>query len=146
MSEHIKDVIARGDARIVEGPVEKSAPRHQVDADRTFELPKALYFATVGLYLTFCISLWIGLSSPGLLIPMVIFGFFIAAGFGVPAIWSRLKGNPGAPLSMGEYAHKGIMTHTGRLTARDATIQMLILPVLVVLWGLAVLTIVAMVA
>jgi hypothetical protein len=37
------------------------------------------------------------------------------------------------------------MTNTGRLNAREATIQMLILPVLIVIWGLAVVTIAALV-
>ena len=46
---------------------------------------------------------------------------------------------------MGEFAVNGIMTHTGRLAARDATIQMLILPVLLVVWGLTVAVIAAIV-
>ncbi|MEL7190148.1 MAG: hypothetical protein AAGK17_11390 [Pseudomonadota bacterium] len=146
MSEHIKDIIERGDARIVASPAPKTAPLHQVDVDRQFELPKALYMATVGLYLGFCALMWMGLSSPGLVIPMAIFGVFIVAGFGVPAIWTRLKDNPSDPLSMGEFARKGIMTHTGRLAAKDATIQMLILPVLIVLWGITVITIAAIVS
>ena len=146
MSEHIKDIIERGHARIVASPAAQTAPRHQVDIDRQFELPKALYMTTVGLYLGFCVLMWMGLSSPGLVIPMAIFGLFIVAGFGVPAIWTRLKDNPSDPLSMNEFARKGIMTHTGRLSARDATIQMLILPVLIVMWGVTVITIVAIVA
>ncbi|KWV90577.1 hypothetical protein [Erythrobacter sp. YT30] len=146
MSERFTDILARGDARIVEGPVVKSAPRHQVEVDRQFELPKALYAATVGLYLTFCAVMWMGFSSPGLALPMVIFGVFIAAGFGVPAIWTKLKDNSSEPRTMGEFAEKGIMTHTGRLTARDASVQMLILPSLIVMWGLSVLVIAAFVA
>ncbi len=145
MSERFNDILARSDARIVDGPVAKSAPRHQVDVDRQFELPKALYAATVGLYLTFCAVMWMGLSSPGLAIPMVIFGVFIVGGFGVPAIWTRLKDNPSEPLSMGEFAQKGIMTYTGHLAARDATVQMLILPTLIVMWALTVLVIAAIV-
>lgn len=77
---------------------------------------------------------------------MAIFGLFVIAGFGVPTIWTRLKTNSTAmPLSWGKFARNGIMTHTGRLSAGEATIQMLILPVLIVLWGLAAVTIAALV-
>jgi hypothetical protein len=41
-----------------------------VIVDRSFELPKALYAATGGLYLGFLAV--IGLSTPGLLIPLTI--------------------------------------------------------------------------
>ncbi len=76
---------------------------------------------------------------------MAICAVFIVAGFGVPAVWTRLAGNTGAPQTMGEFALKGIMTHTGRLAPQDATIQMLILPVLLVVWGLVVAVIAAVV-
>jgi hypothetical protein len=35
----------------------------------------------------------------------------------------------------------GIATYTGRLNGRDAAVQMLILPVLILGWGMAVVTI-----
>jgi hypothetical protein len=38
------------------------------------------------------------------------------------------------------------MTNTGRLAPRDATIQVLILPVLLVCWGIAIAVIAAIVA
>jgi hypothetical protein len=38
------------------------------------------------------------------------------------------------------------MTNTGRLAPRDAAVQMLILPVLLVVWGLAVAVIAAVVS
>jgi hypothetical protein len=80
-----------------------------------------------------------------LAIPMAIFVVFIIAGFGVPALWTRLAGNTSAPQTMGEFEARGIQTNTGRLAARDATIQVLILPVLLVVWGLAIAVIAALV-
>ncbi len=149
MSKHVKDILARGDARIVEAP-KVNAPRHQVEVDRNFELPTGLYATTVGLYLAFLAVTFVGFASPGLIIPMVIFAVFIIGGFGVPAVWARLKSNiPGGndtrPLTMGSFNSDGIMTHTGRLSPRDATIQMLILPVLIVMWGCAAVIIAALV-
>ncbi len=143
MSKQVQEQILSGKARIVEAPA--NAPRHQVEVDRNFQLPTALYAVTAGGYLAFIALMAIGFSSPGLIIPMAIFAFFIVAGFGVPAVWVRLKGNESEPLTLGRFAHKGIMTHTGRLAAKDAAIQVLILPVLVVLWACAAVTIAALV-
>jgi len=149
MSKHVTEIIARGEARIVEAP-KANVPHHQVEVDRNFGLPTSLYAATVGLYLTFLAVTFVGFASPGLIIPMAIFAVFIVGGFGVPAIWVRLKSNiPGGdethPLTFGSFRNQGIATNTGRLSARDATIQMLILPVLIVMWGCAVVTIAALV-
>lgn len=146
MSKHIQEHLDLGHARIVKAP---EAPvktrRNQVESDRNFELPTALYAATVGLYLAFVGVMFAGFSTPGLAIPMVIFALLIAAGFGVPAIWTRLKGNASKPLTMGTFKNAGIMTHTGRLAPRDAAIQMLILPVLIVLWAFTTVVIAALV-
>lgn len=146
MSKHIKEQIEVGKARIVTAPAIEPAVKTSVEVDRTFELPKALYGVTVGCYFAFLATMYVGFTSPGLVIPMVIFAAFIVAGFGVPAIWTRLKANTESrPLTMGEFTQRGIMTNTGRLAPRDVAIQMLILPVLIVLWGLAVVTIAALV-
>jgi len=144
MSNIAHDIIARGDARIVEQP---AAPvRHQVEADRNFGLPTSLYALTIGGYLGFLAIVGTAFANPVLLIPMVIFATAIIAGFGVPALWTRLRGNVSAPATPGEFAAKGIMTNTGRLSARDAAMQVLLLPMLLVAWGLAVAVIVAVVA
>lgn len=135
MSIQVQDMIARGDARIVEAPV-----RHQVEVDRNFGLPSSFYGITVGCYLSFLAITAVAFASPILAIPMVIFAFSILAGFLVPTIWTRLKGNDSRPLSMDEFGRKGVMTLTGRLAPRDAAIQVLILPVLVVVWGLVAVT------
>ena len=101
MSKQFQDQIALGKARIVDAP---AAPvRHQVEVDRNFELPVGLYGATVGLYFVFLAVMFAGLASPGLIIPIAIFAVFIAGMFGVPAIWTRLKGNESEPMTMGQF-------------------------------------------
>ncbi|ASJ90801.1 hypothetical protein [Porphyrobacter sp. CACIAM 03H1] len=145
MSHIVHDLIARGDARVVELP-EAAPVRHQVDVDRNFGLPTALYGATVAGYLGFLVIVGSAFANPVLAIPMAIFVLFIIAGFGIPAIWTRLAGNASAPQTFGEFETRGIMTNTGRLAPRDAAIQVLILPVLLVIWGLAVAVIAAVVA
>ncbi|MFM7377851.1 MAG: hypothetical protein ACKO1O_06945 [Erythrobacter sp.] len=143
MSHIVHDLLARGDARIVEAP--EAAPRDRHEVDRNFGLPTALYGATVAGYLGFLLVVGSAFANPGLAIPMVIFVVFIIAGFGVPALWTRLAGNTSAPQTLGEFEAKGIQTATGRLAAKDASIQVLILPVLLVCWGLAVAVIAAVV-
>lgn len=139
MSKRIQDQLESGNARLVaapvQGPAQAQSVRHQVEVDRNFELPASLFKATVGLYLAFLGVMFAGFGGPELIIPMAIFAVFIVAGFGVPAIWPRLKGNRSAPMTMGKFKQAGIMTATGPVAPRDAVIQMLILPVLIVIWG-----------
>lgn len=122
------------------------APRAPMQVDQTFELPKGLYVATVGLFLGFIALMAVGFANPEMIIPLVIFSFFIVAGFGVPAIWTHLAPDTGRKATTwGRFRQEGIMTATGRSTAGAATVQVLILPVLIFLWGIAAVTIAAMV-
>ena len=140
MSKHFTRELVAQQAAIVEGPEN----RHEVD--RSFELPKGLYAATVALYLGFLAVMATGLSSPGLIIPMAIFTLFIVAGFGVPAIWARLAPAPRSrQMSFARLRRDGIATLTGRLTAGQASVQMLILPVIIFCWGVTTVTIAALV-
>lgn len=128
-------------ARIVAAPQIR-----ETVVDRTFGLPRRLYAATVALYLGFVGALGLGLSSPGLAIPLAIFAFFIVAGFGVPAMWTRIGPDDATrPLAWSRFADEGIATLTGRVGARDAVAQILLLPVLIFLWALTVLVIAALV-
>ena len=140
MVRHFTRELVAEQARIVEAPV----ARHEVD--RTFELPKGLYVATVGLYLGFLAVMATGLPTPGLAIPMAIFAIFIVAAFGVPTIWTRLApATPKKAMRFDQLKARGIQTHTGLLPARDATVQVLILPVIVFAWGITAVTIAALV-
>ena len=122
------------------------APKARHETDRTFELPKGLYMATVALYLGFLAVMATGFSSPGLIIPMAIFALFMVAGFGIPAIWTKLAPNtPSKPMSFARLRREGIQTLTGKLAAKDAAVQMLILPGIVFCWGVSTITIAALV-
>ncbi|MEL1250837.1 hypothetical protein [Aurantiacibacter gilvus] len=126
--------------------IRTEAPRVPTSVDRTFELPKGLYVATVGLYLGFIAMLAVTFAHPELTILAVIFGLSVIAGFGLPLVWTRL-----APETVSKnktwarFQHEGVMTASGRATARDASVQVLILPVLIFLWGVSVVVIAALV-
>lgn len=140
MSKHFTRQLVAEHAAIV------AAPKQRHEVDRTFELPKGLYAATVTLYLGFLAVMATGLPTPGLIIPMAIFTLFVVAGFGVPAIWARLAPvSASKPMSYARLRRDGIQTLTGRLSAKDATVQMLILPVIIFCWGVSTVTIAALV-
>ncbi|MDP3674116.1 MAG: hypothetical protein Q8R44_03315 [Novosphingobium sp.] len=112
---------------------------------RTFELPGVLYAITVAAYFGFIAVLAAAFATREMILPTAIIVVLIVAGFGVPSLWARMKpDDAGAPLTWGQFSQRGIMTHTGRMSAGDATIQVLILPTLILLWAGAVATIAAL--
>ena len=96
---------------------------------------------TVACYLGFVEITAMAFANPALAIPMTIIALFLVAGFGVPAIWTRLKGNDSKPLTLGQFESFGIVTLTGKLLPHDAAVQVLLLPVPVLFWGLTAATI-----
>jgi len=120
--------------------------RAPTEVDRSFELPAALFVGTAGCYLAFLAIMALGFGNPKLVLPMAIFVTFIAMAFAVPAMWMRME--PDHPQALNSWSGErcdGMMTAFGRSTARAATVQVLILPVLILVWGLVVVTIAAVV-
>lgn len=119
---------------------------HMAPTDRSFELPTMLYAGMAGLFLAFVGIMATGFAHPEMVLPTAIFALFIIAFFAVPAIWVRLQPESRKPAkSWARFKMDGIQTVTGRVTAGGAMAQMLILPVLIVLWGATAVTIAAIV-
>jgi hypothetical protein len=122
-------------------------PNVRKDVDRTFELPTRLYIATVGLYFAFLAVMAVGFQTREMILPMAIFVIYIVMAFGVPALWARMKpDNDSRALDWVEFSENGIVTMTGPTQAKDATAQVLVLPVLIFFWGAATATIAALVS
>jgi len=114
--------------------------------DRTFELPTSLYATTVALVPGLLAVLAGGLAHLALAIPPALIGLFIVLGLPIPAVWTQIAPeNPVSARSWARFRHEGIMTASGRTTARDATVQVLILPVLIFIWGVITVIIAALV-
>jgi hypothetical protein len=114
--------------------------------DRSFELPTVLYALTAGLFLAFVGIMAAGFAHPEMIIPTAVFALFIVAFFAVPAIWVRLQPeNPVRAKSWARFQAEGIQTAYGHIGAGAATAQVLVLPVLIVMWGVAAVTIAAIV-
>jgi hypothetical protein len=138
MSQTISSTELSRVATVTEAPV-------RTRVNRNFGLPTGLYAGTVGLYLGFLAIMTVLFMNPELAIPMVLFAGVIIVGFGICGIWATMKPeNDTAPLSWGQFANRGIQTLSGHLTAGEAAAQVLILPTLIVCWGLAVAVIVAL--
>lgn len=124
----------------------KKATPFQVQVGRSFDVPPVLHALTVGLYLAFLGVMAFAFQDSGLIIPMAIFVVYIAMAFGVPAMWVRMKPNHDSKaLAWADFAQAGINTYTGNMSAKDATGQILILPVLIFGWGVAIAVIAAVV-
>ena len=119
-------------------------PPHLVD--RSFEMPSALYVAVAALFLGFMAVTGIVFATRELIIPVAVIVLFIVGFFGVPSIWVRMvPESRRAALSWSRFKMDGIATEHGRVSATQAMVQVLILPVLIFLWGIAVVTIAAVV-
>ncbi|MXP47015.1 hypothetical protein GRI43_06390 [Altererythrobacter luteolus] len=133
------------DKAIVREEIAISAPAVP-EADRSFNLPTGLYVATAGSYFAFLGIMSVGFSTPGLILPIGIMVVLLTAFFGIATIFVRTDPAARAKIMrLGQLRSRGVMTHTGRLSMKDVAIQMLILPVLIVMWGLTVVTIAALV-
>ena len=129
-------------------PVQARLPavRTATVVDRSFELPTALYGWTAALFLGFMAVMALGFAHPELALPIAVIVLLIVAFFVVPALWALMAPESSRPAkSWSRFQREGIQTPFGRTTARDATVQVLILPVLIFLWGIATVTIAALV-
>jgi hypothetical protein len=142
MAERLTRQLVAEKAIVHEAPVLRAPTK----VDRTFELPAGLFVGTAACYFAFLGLMIAGFGNPALILPMAIFMVFIAMFFGVPAMWMRMKPDHAQKLtSWTRFQRDGVMTAYGRSTAGAAMVQVMILPVLIVLWGLAVVTIAAVV-
>lgn len=138
MAERISQQDLDRIATVTESPV-------RTRVDRNFGLPTGLYIGTVALYLGF-IGLMATLFLNGeLVIPMVVFAGFVIFAFGLAGKWTQMKpDNDSGPLTWGQLSSRGIQTLSGPLTSSEAAVQVLLLPVLILGWGLAIAVIVAL--
>ena len=139
MSQHVSHAELAAVATVSSAP-----SQHKVD--RSFELPAGLYAITVGCYLGFLGLMSLLFMNGELVLPMAAFVVSIVGGFGLGYKWVAMNpGNSARTLTMGQFANRGIQTLSGRLTAAEAATQVLILPVLLMCWGVAVAVIFAVV-
>ena len=140
MSVRIDPQLLHAEARLVRAPVQRACE------DRTFGLPWGLHAAYFGLFLAYLGVMAIGFPHPEMVLPMAVFVVFTIAFYVVPMLWAVMKPDHGSKaISIGELMARGISVETGHSSGAAAVAQVLVLPVLILFWGLAVVTIAALV-
>lgn len=132
-------------ADIVRAPVVAAASSEGC-TDRSFELPKALLLGSFGLLLAYLVVMSVGFMAEGLVVPMAINFLFVTAFAYVPAKWATMKpDSTSKALNWDRFRAQGIETATGHASAGEAATLVLLLPACVFLWGIATVTIAALV-
>jgi hypothetical protein len=108
-------------------------------AERSFDLHPALFAATIGAYLAFLAIMATVFVSPELVIPFGICFVYVAMAFGTPAMWARISPRPeGRYQTWAEFREEGVETATGKISSGGAIAQVLVLPMLIVGWAVAI--------
>jgi hypothetical protein len=116
-----------------------AAPAERACTDQSFELPGRIYVAMALMFAGFVTVLSLALRGGHMAVSYGVILAFIAAFFAVPSAFPGLAGNGGRKaLSWFDFRDRGIATATGHASAREATILVLLLPCLILCFGIAV--------
>jgi hypothetical protein len=132
------EVLIRSD-EIVEAPAARACD------DQSFELPSGVYVAMAALFAGFIGVLSLALRGGQMAIVYGVIFAFIAAFFAVPAILPAMAPSGKKALSWADFRSRGIQTATGRSSAGEATVLVLLLPALIFCFGIAIAVISAMI-
>ena len=139
MTRHLKhsELLVRDE--IVSAP---PLPTSLACDDHSFELPSALYVAMAGLFFGFVTILALS-SRTHMLVSYGVIAALIGIFFAVPALFVRATPpqSRNRSLAWRDFMNRGIDTATGRSSGRDAAVLILSLPVLILIFGIAVATI-----
>jgi hypothetical protein len=135
MSVHVDPALLRADAELVPSPAQRACDDH------SFELPTAIYAAMGMLFFGFLAVLAIGLANPNLVLPMAINFTFLAAFFAVPITFVRSSAGGQRALRWTDFIAKGVQTATGHSSGKEAAVLILLLPMLIFCWSLAIVVI-----
>jgi hypothetical protein len=120
-----------------------AAPAKRACDDQTFELPTGIYIAMATMFAGFIAVLSLAFRGGHMAVVYGVIFALIAAFFGVPALFAGMAHDESRTraLRLFDFGHRGIATATGRASAREATILVLLLPFLIFCFGIAVATI-----
>ena len=140
MSVRVDPRLLHADVQIVAPPLQRACE------DRTFGLPWGLHAAYFGMFLAYLGIMGLGFPHPQMILPMAIFAFFTAAFYVVPMLWATIQpAHQSKAMTFGELMSRGIDVETGHSSGGAVVAQVLVLPVLILLWGVAAVTIAALV-
>jgi len=115
-----------------------AAPAPRACNDQSFELPNGLYIAMATLFAGFVGVLSLSFRGGHMAVAYGVIFAFIAAFFAIPAIFPAMAPDRRKALSWAMFRMRGIQTATGRSSAGEATVLVLLLPFLIFCFGMAV--------
>ena len=117
-----------------------AAPSGRACDDQSFELPGGLYVAMTLMFAGFIAVLGLAFRGGHMGVAYGVIFAFIAAYFAIPAMFQQKQG-----LSWSMFRYRGIQTATGRIERGRRTVLVLLLPFLILCFGIAVAAIAALV-
>ncbi|HEX8938309.1 MAG TPA: hypothetical protein VF776_08580 [Sphingomicrobium sp.] len=115
-----------------------AAPAERACTDQSFELPTGLYGAMAAMFAGFVTVLGVGLRGGHMAVVYGVIYAFIAVFFALPAAFPSLAPGGRKAMSRSVFRIRGIQTATGRSSAVEATVLVLLLPFLIFCFGMAV--------
>ena len=113
-------------------------PALRACTDHSFELPTRIYLV-MGLLFAGSIAVLANAFRSEMAVSYAIVFAFLVAFFAIPTIFVKASPRDGAaPLGWNAFTAAGIETATGRTGAAEATTLVLILPVLLMVWAIAI--------
>jgi len=115
-------------------------PGERACTDQSFELPTGIYLAMASMFAGFVTVLALAFRGGHLAVVYGVIFAFIAAFFAVPAIFPTIARSERRTkaLSWFDFGYSGIATATGRMSAGEAATLVLLLPFLILCFGMAV--------
>jgi hypothetical protein len=118
---------------------EPPLPAARGEYGRAFDLPPALHLMTVGIFLAYLAVLGTAFMTREMVVPIAICAVIVIASFLTPGLWVRVAGpTRGRKQNMADFMRDGFECMTGHVSGRAAVAQVLILPVLIFGWGVAI--------
>lgn len=105
---------------------------------RVFDLHPAIHVALFGGFFAYLGIMWAAFGEAQLAIPFAIFVVFLAGSVITPAMWARVAPHTGPKAGWSRFMRDGFVCETGRLSAGAAMAQVLVMPAMLILWGLAI--------
>lgn len=130
VQKSLSDITADGERVCVKAALSRDR------ANRVWDLHPGVHVMLAASFAAFLIILGSITMDRGMILPFVVFFTFLAAFFGVPAVFARVTPEQyGRFQSWSEFLDEEIDTGSGRLTGRSAVVQILTVPVLLVGWS-----------
>ena len=115
-----------------------AAPAARACDDQNFELPTGLYITMAMLFGGFIAVLSLAFRGGHMAVAYGVIFAFIAAFFAVPAMFPGMAPSRKKALSWAMFRMRGVHTATGRSTAGEATVLVLLLPFLIFCFGMTI--------